>query len=39
MRLFFAAFPDGESHQHIAAAARALELEGAPAIFLPKITI
>ena len=36
MRLFFAAFPDGESHQHIAAAARALELEGAPAYLPPE---
>ena len=36
MRLFFAAFPDGESRQRIAAAARALELKGAPAYLPPE---
>jgi 2'-5' RNA ligase len=36
MRLFFAVFPDGESRQRIAAAARALELEGASAYLPPE---
>lgn len=36
MRLFFAAFPDAESRQHMAATARTLELKGAPAYLPPE---
>jgi 2'-5' RNA ligase len=36
MRLFFAAFPDGESRRRIATAARALELKERPIFYPPE---